>query len=170
MEFRDRLKKLRKEKGLTQKQLGEVLHICTPTVTLYERGKRQPDIGMLKRIASLFNVSVDYLIGYDKNLSYLHGNENKNFKTRFESKDVTLEHVIPDDAESLAPYILSPYEYEELKKYFLQYECVKDVAVNCGEHMDMTADAAWVKFSYDTPDGEIASICSSAIDYIKKGC
>lgn len=61
--FKERLKQLREEKGLTQKQLAEMLNISRSALSLYESGQRQPDLEILSKIARFFNVTVDYLIG-----------------------------------------------------------------------------------------------------------
>lgn len=58
-----RLKELRKEKGITQKQFAEIFQVASGTIAMWEIGKRQPDIQMIDRIASYFGVSVDYLLG-----------------------------------------------------------------------------------------------------------
>lgn len=58
-----RLKELRKEKGITQKQFSEIFQVASGTIAMWEIGKRQPDIQMIDRIASYFEVSVDYLLG-----------------------------------------------------------------------------------------------------------
>ena len=61
-----RLKQLRKENGITAKQLAEKLQVSESTISLYENGKREPDFKMLLNIADYFNVSVDYLLGKDE--------------------------------------------------------------------------------------------------------
>ena len=63
MEFKDRLKELRKEKKLTQVKLGEMLNYGYTAIANYESGRNQPSIPDLKKIASIFNVSMDYLLG-----------------------------------------------------------------------------------------------------------
>lgn len=63
MEFKDRLKALRKEKKLTQVKLGEMLNYGYTAIANYESGRNQPSIPDLKKIASIFNVSMDYLLG-----------------------------------------------------------------------------------------------------------
>lgn len=63
MEFKDRLKELRKEKKLTQVKLGEMLSYGYTAIANYESGRNQPSIPDLKKIASIFNVSMDYLLG-----------------------------------------------------------------------------------------------------------
>lgn len=55
------LRKLRKQDGLTQSELGKALGISYSTVSMYERGEREPDFEMLEIIADYFNVSMDYL-------------------------------------------------------------------------------------------------------------
>lgn len=61
-----RLKELRKSRGLTTAQLGEILGCSNPTITHYERGDRKPDPSTLLRLADYFNVSVDYLLGREE--------------------------------------------------------------------------------------------------------
>lgn len=62
MEFKDRLKALRKEKGLTQSKLGELLNYGYTAIANYESGRNQPSISDLKKIAAVFDVSMDYLL------------------------------------------------------------------------------------------------------------
>lgn len=62
-EFKDRLKALRKEKGLTQVKLGALLNYGYTAIANYESGRNQPGIADLKKIASIFDVSLDYLLG-----------------------------------------------------------------------------------------------------------
>lgn len=61
--FSDRLKKLRTEKGILQKELAEYLNVSRVTITQYENGSRSPDDETKKKIAKYFNVSLDYLMG-----------------------------------------------------------------------------------------------------------
>ena len=58
-----RLRELRKQKGVTMKQLGDTAGLAESTISLYETGKRQPDQEMLVFFAKYFNVSIDYLLG-----------------------------------------------------------------------------------------------------------
>lgn len=63
MEFKDRLKDLRNEKGVSQEELGKVLGYEHATISQYESGKRKPDFDTLHKIADYFNVTTDYLLG-----------------------------------------------------------------------------------------------------------
>lgn len=59
----ERLYDLRKDAGLTQKQLGEILNVNHHSISSYERNKSEhPDIVKIK-IAQYFRVSLDYLLG-----------------------------------------------------------------------------------------------------------
>lgn len=61
--FGDRLKKLRKEKDILQKDLADALKLSVSTIGMYEQGRRDPDTETLSAIAEYFNVSIDYLLG-----------------------------------------------------------------------------------------------------------
>lgn len=62
MEFNERLKNLRKEKQLTQRELAAILNYGSSAISNYESGKNQPSISDLKIISQYFNVSLDYLL------------------------------------------------------------------------------------------------------------
>ena len=65
----NRLKDLRREMGLSQQALAEKLNVSQQSICKYENGAIEPNIDMLKAMADLFGISVDYLIGYS---SYAH--------------------------------------------------------------------------------------------------
>ena len=56
------LKKLRKEKKLTQEDLAEHLNVSSRTISRWETGNNMPDIGMLYEIASFYNVSIPEIV------------------------------------------------------------------------------------------------------------
>jgi transcriptional regulator with XRE-family HTH domain len=58
-----KIRKLRIERGYTLKQLGEMLNLGESTISMYETGKRNPDYDTLTKIAEIFNVTTDYLLG-----------------------------------------------------------------------------------------------------------
>ena len=69
MEFSERLKKLRKDAGLTQVDVASKLGISQQAYASWERGAKKPTQDNLVKIAQVLNVSIDYLVGNsDKNL------------------------------------------------------------------------------------------------------
>ena len=61
----DNIVLLRKEKGLTQAQLAEKLNYSDKAVSKWERGESLPDVAVLKSLAEILGVSVDYLLESD---------------------------------------------------------------------------------------------------------
>lgn len=62
--FGTRLRSLRKTKtSLTMKELGKKIGVSESAVGMYERGDREPDMEVVGKIADIFDVSVDYLLG-----------------------------------------------------------------------------------------------------------
>lgn len=67
----DRIKAARKSKGLSQKELGELLGISAASVSQYENGDRNPKLETLQRFAKALGVSVDKLLyGYECDREY----------------------------------------------------------------------------------------------------
>lgn len=62
LEFKERLKSLRKERKLTQSALGSILNYGYTAISNYESGRNEPSITDLKKIAEFFDVSMDYLL------------------------------------------------------------------------------------------------------------
>lgn len=65
------IKQLRKEKGWTQQQLADKLHVTKAAVSTYERNIKTPSAEILKTMAVTFHVSANYLLGL-KEPSGLH--------------------------------------------------------------------------------------------------
>lgn len=59
----ERLSELRRDRGMTQKELGEILSVSKYTISSYENGKTSPDDENKKLLAKTFGVSLDYLMG-----------------------------------------------------------------------------------------------------------
>ena len=62
----ENIKRLRKEKGITQETLADHMHISTAAVSKWERNETLPDISMVIPLASYFGVSTDEILGLDK--------------------------------------------------------------------------------------------------------
>lgn len=63
--FSEKLKELRKGKGMTQQALADVLNLTKGAIAMWETGKRTPDAEMLKELANYFNVTVDFILNHE---------------------------------------------------------------------------------------------------------
>lgn len=63
----ENIKYLRSTKGISQQKLADKLGVSRSTIAMWETGQSQPDHDMLKKLAELFSVSVDYLLGRSSN-------------------------------------------------------------------------------------------------------
>lgn len=75
-----RLKELREKKGLSLDKLSEDLHVNKSTLSRIENELREPKRSFLEDCARYFNVSIDYLLGYE--------DKERNNKKDDEEKDI----------------------------------------------------------------------------------
>ena len=66
VEFGERLKALRKEKRLTQKQLAAMIGVQHSVISFYEVGDRIPSVEVVIKLSSALHVTTDYLLGVEK--------------------------------------------------------------------------------------------------------
>ena len=69
MEFNVKLQELRKQKGLTQEELAEMLFVSRTAVSKWESGRGMPNIDSLKAIAKFFSVTIDELLSCEEVLT-----------------------------------------------------------------------------------------------------
>ncbi len=62
----ERLRSVREQRNLSQKQVADYLGITSQAYGYYERGERNPGSDNLRKLANYFDVSVDYLLGRDQ--------------------------------------------------------------------------------------------------------
>lgn len=91
MEFSERLKKLRKEAGLTQVDVAEKLGISQPAYASWERGVKKPTQENLIKLSKILYVSVDYLLGNTESEQTSDVLEDIELLFRMNSKDLTKE-------------------------------------------------------------------------------
>ena len=75
--FPERLKELRKEKGMTQIDLAKALGVSSGTVAMWETGKRKPSFEMFDRLTALFDRRIDYILGTTDDPSPLKAGESE---------------------------------------------------------------------------------------------
>lgn len=76
--MKNRIREIRKERGLTMKELGMAIGLAESTISQYETGKRQPDNETLLKLGKYFSVSIDYLLGA----------ETKNAPTQMDGREL----------------------------------------------------------------------------------
>lgn len=69
--FPERLKQIRKEKGMTQIDLAKALGVSSGTVAMWETGKRKPSFEMFDRFTEVFDRRIDYILGMSDDASPL---------------------------------------------------------------------------------------------------
>ena len=111
--FSERLRDLRNEKGISQKELATALFVSQQTVAKWETDRSTPNPDMISKIAQYFEVSSDYLIG------------NSDFKTTAASSptDDDIKFALFDGDKGI-----SDEAYEEVKRFaaFIKEKYKKD--------------------------------------------
>ena len=69
LEFHEKIQELRKQKGLTQEELAEILFVSRTAISKWESGRGYPNIDSLKAIAQFFNITIDELLSPKQLLS-----------------------------------------------------------------------------------------------------
>ena len=68
MNIGERLKALRTENGLTQKQVSERVGVAVSAISSYESGVRLPSYAVLIKLSKLYHVTTDFLLGAEKRI------------------------------------------------------------------------------------------------------
>lgn len=100
--FGQRLKELREEKGLLNKELAKEINVEPATITNWEKGNRSPREDILIKIADYFDCSLDYLLGRTDNKT------SKIIKGSFNNNTVEVE------VDKSYPYDLTPDDVEKM--------------------------------------------------------
>jgi transcriptional regulator with XRE-family HTH domain len=112
----ERIKKLRKEKKLTQQELGEKVNVTKVSISGYENGNRTPDTETLQKLADVLETSTDYLLGRtdepslvkDEKAPYNTGTENNSYEEQPEI------HLTPDELKILREIKKHPVLFHDL--------------------------------------------------------
>lgn len=80
MEFNEKLKELRKSRGLTQEEMAEALFVSRTAISKWESGRGYPSIDSLKEISGFFSVTIDELLSGEKLLSIAEKENESNMQ------------------------------------------------------------------------------------------
>lgn len=101
-----KIKDLRTKNNITLKKLGEMLCLGESTISMYENNKRNPDYGTLLRIAEIFDVSIDYLLGRTE-VKYPINELPNDFDAAYfrTMQNAKKEGISPDDIDLMIDFI-----------------------------------------------------------------
>ena len=80
MPFKDMLKSLREERGLSQDELARLTQLSKSTISMYENGNREPKFETLEVIADFFNVDMNTLLDKKQPIMVLTQQEETHIK------------------------------------------------------------------------------------------
>lgn len=88
----NRIRELRRQRGITMRQLGEVVDLAESTISQYETGKREPDNETLLKISEYFGVTVGYLLGAEEKAPALTEKDERDIAKTLERFMTQLEN------------------------------------------------------------------------------
>lgn len=103
MPFKEILRSLRLERGLTQDELSKDIGIKRSAISMYENGKREPSFKTLEMFADYFNVDMNYLLGKQtKSTYYLNPETARLAQEVYDNPDLRIlfdasRHLTPED-------------------------------------------------------------------------
>lgn len=103
MKTGDRIRKLRKERGIKQIALAEHLGMSTSAIGMYEQNRREPDDKTKIDICRFFGVSMDYLVGTDLGVAADSGVLSESEKSLLEK----FRNMSPEKQEALIQLLSS---------------------------------------------------------------
>lgn len=127
----------RKERGITQEELAEFMMVTKASVSKWETGQSHPDILLLPKLATFFNISVDELIGYDPDLSSV---QIQKFYIDLESRvtDAGMDSILEDIKIKIKQY----YSCFELLYYMALF-----ILNHCGLATDTTKKEEYLEYA-----------------------
>ena len=101
--FGQKIQTIRKQRNITQQQLGEAIGVDKRVISKYEKDQTIPSVLVAKEIASALDVSLDFLIGSDKAL-FIDDHEVINLLKGYNSLSDDVKHTFKDILKALNIY------------------------------------------------------------------
>jgi transcriptional regulator with XRE-family HTH domain len=129
--FKDKLKELRKNRGLTQNDVAEFVGVKQNSYNSWENGKREPNFSKLQKLAKYFNVSTDYLLDSEKQFYFSLKNILELLPERQYSVDVSVyfSESLSEDNQKILPRSKTIFEscrWGDKEEYFLDLSNLKN--------------------------------------------
>ncbi|WP_019534280.1 helix-turn-helix domain-containing protein [Paenibacillus ginsengihumi] len=105
MKYGERIARLREKHSMTQEDLANRLGITRASLSHYENNRREPDYDTTVKIANLFNVSIDYLMGRTEDPYKVLDDDVRQFVDSLELSDETIleKFTLTIDGKKLTP-------------------------------------------------------------------
>ena len=111
--FGERLKLLRKDKDLTQQELGDMINVTKVSICCYEKGNRIPTIDTLLDLSNVFGVDANYLLGTDS-LVYIREGESEYGKRYMSKEEINFINELKKNKELFNKVLADPKRIIEL--------------------------------------------------------
>ena len=144
----------RKERGITQEELAEFMMVTKASVSKWETGQSHPDILLLPKLATFFNISVDELIGYDPDLS----------SAQIQKFYIDLENRVPDAGmDSIVEDIKI-----KIKQYYSCFDLLYYMSLFILNHCDLATDTTKKEEYLEYANNILKRVCEDSKDSILK--
>lgn len=144
----------RKERGITQEELAEFMMVTKASVSKWETGQSYPDILLLPKLATFFNISVDELIGYDPDLS----------SAQIQKFYIDLENRVPDAGmDSIVEDIKI-----KIKQYYSCFDLLYYMSLFILNHCDLATDTIKKEEYLEYANNILKRVCEDSKDSILK--
>ncbi len=102
----ENLKRLRRDKGVTQDFICAILKVSRNCYASWEQGRTEPNIDMLTKLANIFECSIDYLVGRENEVGLV---KLENGLTKIENDLITMFRKLDHDGQNKLFHIVQAY-------------------------------------------------------------
>lgn len=170
MTLGERLREARENKGWNQVYVAKVLDITSQTISGYERGIRDPDTSTLKRLAQLYEVSIDYLLGFDIAEEIITNSNTATIGSRLKALREN-KGVYQKDVAKYLGITTSAYGYYEQEQRRIE----SDILIKLADYFEVSADfllgrtdaTTSNKYGVVATNGLPQMVCENKPDYNK---
>lgn len=105
-----RISELRKKRSWLQRELAEKIGMSTGSIAMWETGKRDPDSSMLAKLAAIFEVSTDFLLGISDDPSAETSEPDGNLEPEIRVIQRAAKNMSPTDRKKMLNMVKAAFE------------------------------------------------------------